>query len=458
MSNTRAVFLSLVLEANDGGYLASVPGLQGAFAEGDTVEEAIFNCIDVVKLIAAYRAERGETLGFNEVELTPATRITIAIPNLVLRSCAQGATHFDTLGLKRRGKVVVTRETICSIIPPHMLKEIAKNGMPHQQACAWHTLSLSEQFRGQRLALTWLASFAATAAGEKRRTIYNAQNQWRLPGRLVRGEGNPKSHDLAVNEAYNGSGAVYDFFKKIYKRNSLDDKGMRLDSSVHYGEKYDNAFWNGRQMVYGDGDGELFGRFTKALDVIGHELSHGVIQFEADLLYQGQPGALNESYADIFGSLIKQYRKRQTAEEADWLIGAGLFTKKVKGQALRSMKAPGTAYDDPILGKDPQPAHIRDYVKTEEDNGGVHINSGIPNKAFYEAAIRLGGYAWEKAGRIWYIALVDRLSPEATFEEAAKATFSVAGELFGEGSKEQRAVRDGWEVVGVKIKGGRRRR
>jgi len=321
-----------------------------------------------------------------------------------------------------------------------------------------HTLALSEQFRGQRLALTWLASVAATATGQKRRTIYDAQNRWRLPGRLVRGEGSPKSRDLAVNEAYNGSGAVYDFFKKIYQRNSLDDQGMRLDSSVHYGKNYDNAFWNGRQMVYGDGDGELFRRFTRSLDVIGHELAHGIIQCEADLLYQDQPGALNESYADVFGSLVKQYRKRQKAEEADWLIGAGLFTRKVKGQALRSLKAPGTAYDDPILGKDPQPSHMSEYVKTQEDNGGVHINSGIPNRAFYEVAIRLGGYAWEKAGRIWYVALVEKLSPEATFEEAAQATCSVAGELFGEGSEEERAVREGWEVVGVKIKRGRGRR
>jgi Zn-dependent metalloprotease len=233
---------------------------------------------------------------------------------------------------------------------------------------------------------------------------------------------------------------------------------MRLDSSVHYGENYDNAFWNGRQMVYGDGDGELFRRFTRSLDVIGHELAHGIIQCEADLRYQDQPGALNESYADVFGSLVKQYRKKQKAEEADWLIGEGLFTRKVKGQALRSLKAPGTAYDDPILGKDPQPSHMSEYVKTQEDNGGVHINSGIPNRAFYEVAIRLGGYAWEKAGRIWYLALVEKLSQEATFEEAAQATWSVAGELFGEGSKEQQAVREGWEAVGVKIKRGRGRR
>jgi Zn-dependent metalloprotease len=196
----------------------------------------------------------------------------------------------------------MNKSPFCSIIPPHMLKEIARNGTPHQQSCAWHTLTLSEQLRGQRLALMSLASLAATATGHKRRTIYDAKKEWRLPGVLVRGEG------------------------------------------------------------------------------------------------------------------------------------------------------------DPILGKDPQPAHMKDYAKTDEDNGGVHINSGIPNKAFYEVAIRLGGYAWEKAGRIWYMALVNRLSPEAGFHEAAKATFAAAGELFGSGTEEQKAVLEGWEAVGIKINSGRSRR
>lgn len=358
----------------------------------------------------------------------------------------------------RRHRGDKVHSVFCGIIPPHLLKAIARNGTARQQACAWHTLSLSEQFRGQRLALTLLVPLAVTATGQKRRTLYDAKNRWRLPGRLVRGEGDPKSKDLAVNEAYSGSGAVYEFFKGIYRRNSLDGRGMRLDSSVHYGRNYDNAFWNGRQMVYGDGDGELFQRFSKALDVIGHELAHGIIQFEADLAYLDQPGALNESLADVFGSLVKQYKKRQKAGQADWLVGAGLFTSRVKGQALRSLKDPGTAYDDPVLGKDPQPAHMKDYVKTDEDSGGVHINSGIPNKAFYETAIRLGGYAWERAGRIWYLALTDKLFPEATFQETAQATFTVASELFGQGSEEQQAVRQGWETVGIKLKKSRRSR
>jgi len=230
---------------------------------------------------------------------------------------------------------------------------------------------------------------------------------------------------------------------------------MRLDSSVHYGEGYNNAFWNGTQMVYGDGDGQIFNRFTISLDVIGHELTHGVTQYEAALEYQDQPGALNESMSDVFGSLVKQYALKQTAEKADWLIGAGLLTRKIKGVALRSMKAPGTAYDDPTIGKDSQPAHMRDYVNTSSDNGGVHINSGIPNHAFYLTAMEIGGKAWEKTGRIWYITLRDRLRESSNFQETANLTFEVAGSLFGKDSKEQKAVFTGWQDVGLPPKSKR---
>ncbi len=336
---------------------------------------------------------------------------------------------------------------ICCIVPPHMLQEVAQNGSSEQRAWAFQTLELSAQIRGRREAVGGVSFMAS--AGEKRRTIYDAKNGTELPGVLVRGEGDPPTDDLAVNEAYDGSGATYDFFYEVYERNSIDDRGMRLDSTVHFDVKYDNAFWNGSQMVYGDGDGELFNRFTKSIDVIAHELTHGVTEHEASLIYYGESGALNESMSDVFGSLVKQRLLNQTADQADWLIGEGLLTSKVNGVALRSMKAPGTAYDDPVLGKDPQPAHMRDIYKGTQDNGGVHINSGIPNHAFYLAATAIGGYAWEKAGKIWYIALRDRLRSKANFKRAANTIIKVAGELYGEGSNEQNAVRDAWEQVGV---------
>lgn len=336
---------------------------------------------------------------------------------------------------------------ICCIVPPHIFDHIARTGSDRQKRAALHSLHLAGQLRGQRQVME--AIWTATPTGTKRRTVYDARTTEQLPGRLVRGEGDKAGKDVSVNEAYDGSGATYDFYGKVFKRKSIDDRGMRLDSTVHYGVKYDNAFWNGQQMVYGDGDGEIFNRFTISLDVIGHELTHGVTQYEASLEYQDQPGALNESMSDVFGSMVKQYAKKQRVNRADWLIGAGLLAKGVKGVALRSMKAPGTAYDDPRLGKDPQPDHMRNYVKGPEDNGGVHINSGIPNKAFYLTAVALSprGYAWDKAGRIWYEVLCNRLRPDSGFADCAHLTIQVAKEMFGASARS--AVQKAWKAVGL---------
>ncbi|OHD69185.1 MAG: peptidase M4 [Spirochaetes bacterium RBG_16_49_21] len=334
------------------------------------------------------------------------------------------------------------------IIPPYMAESIIKKGDDELKTWAINTLMVSEEFRGRRRAIGSLAALAIPAGG-KRRTVYDARNSEELPGVVVRREGEPRTGDDAVNEAYDGAGATYDLYYEEYGRNSIDDKGMSLDSTVHFGEKYDNAFWNGTQMVYGDGDGRLFNRFTIALDVIGHELTHGVTQHEANLLYQGEPGALNESFSDVFGILTKQRILKQNADKADWIIGAGLFTKNVKGAGIRSMKEPGKAYDDPVLGKDPQPDHYDNLYKGSADNGGVHINSGIPNRAFYLAAMEIGGFAWAQAGKIWYHTLIDHLGSRADFKRAAQAFERVAGELYGEKSIEQKAVKSGWKQVGV---------
>jgi len=205
--------------------------------------------------------------------------------------------------------------------------------------------------------------------------------------------------------------------------------------------------------VFGDGDGDLFNRFTIAVDVIGHELTHAVTELEAGLVYEGQSGALNESVSDVFGSMVKQHQLGQGAAEADWLIGEGLFTPKVQGVALRSMRAPGTAYDDPVLGKDPQPDHMSGFVETDDDNGGVHTNSGIPNHAFYLAATALGGKAWEVAGRAWYDALRDPSLPtSADFATFATVTVRTARARFG--GDEAGAVGDGWAAVGVDVRSG----
>ncbi len=349
------------------------------------------------------------------------------------------------------------RHSILCIIPPYMLHEIVMNGSPEQRDFALRSITISEQLRAHRRTALEVMSFmgARPVRAGKKRIVYDAKNGSKLPGAEVRQEGDDPVSDPAVNEAYDGSGITYDLFFDVYGRDSIDGNGLRLDSTVHYQKGYDNAFWNGQQMVYGDGDEDLpesermFNRFTSALDVIGHELTHGVTSYEANLAYWDQPGALNESMSDVFGSLVKQYQRQQSAANADWIIGEGLFTANVNGIGIRSMKAPGTAYDDPVLGKDPQPAHMKDYVNTIEDNGGVHINSGIPNRAFYATAVELGGFAWEKAGQIWYKTLTDKLAERSNFQDAANLTFETAGELFGAGSLEQQAVRTGWSEVGI---------
>lgn len=356
------------------------------------------------------------------------------------------------------------RHPIECILPEHMLKEIATNGSAAQKERAMNNIAVGYQLQAERAMRASLHElFAETvplaAGGGKERIVYDLRNGSSLPGTAVRKEGDPPSSDPAVNEAYDGSGVTYDLYKNVYNRNSINDAAMRLDSSVHYRTGYDNAFWDGKQMVYGDGDENLpaderlFNRFTIAIDIIGHELTHGVTQFEAKLVYSQQPGALNEHMSDVFGSLVKQYQLGQSASEADWIIGAGLLTENVNGIGIRTMKAPGTAYDDPVLGKDPQPAHMRDYVNTISDNGGVHINSGIPNHAFYLIATELGGKAWEKAGQIWYAALRDKLSENSNFQQCADFTHQAAGELFGSGSLEQQAVKNGWAGVGIAIGG-----
>jgi hypothetical protein len=203
-------------------------------------------------------------------------------------------------------------------------------------------------------------------------------------------------------------------------------------------------------MVFGDGDGTVFVGFTSSVDVIGHELTHGVTEKTAALAYEGQSGALNESISDVFGSLVKQRTLGQTAEQADWLIGADLLAPGVQGVALRSMKAPGTAYDDPRLGKDPQPADMSGYVQTSDDNGGVHINSGIPNRAFHLVATTIGGNAWEAPGQVWYDVLTgSSIRPDCDFAAFAGLTVDAAVARFGEGSAEAAAVAQAWRTVGV---------
>lgn len=363
-------------------------------------------------------------------------------PLSVLRYVAPGNCEREPMHLHR-----------CSIVPPYILRSIARRGDAADRVRALAALELSLEPRRARQAAAVVAGPLLLARPGKRRTIFDAANSRELPGRRVRSERGRPAGDAAVDEAFEAAGRTYDFYREVLGRKSLDDRGMRLDSTVHYGRAFSNAQWDGAQMIYGDGDGKYFRRFTACLDVVAHELTHGVTQYAAALGYSGQCGALGEHFADVFGVLVKQHASGQRADRADWLVGAGLFTRRVDGRAIRSMKQPGSAYDDPILGRDPQPAHMRDLVEGRADDGGVHVNSGIPNHAFYRVAIALGGHAWEVAGRIWYRALTRELGPRSRFQQCADATWRAALELYGRGSHAEQAVRDGWASVGIEIRG-----
>jgi Zn-dependent metalloprotease len=335
----------------------------------------------------------------------------------------------------------------CGFIPAHLLRHVADHGTPEHADAALTTLD-QMQIVVQDRQRALIPPVVTVSPGKKRRNVYDAGRRRTLPGKLVLSEHKKRPSDVDVNEAYDGAGATYDFYALIFGFDSIDGRGGRIDSSVHYGVRFANAMWTGTQIVYGDGDGQLFGRFTASLDVIGHELTHAVTQHIAGLIYSGQSGALNEHMSDVIGTLVRQFQLGQSAAEADWLIGSGLLTKSVHGRAIRSMAAPGTAYDDPILGRDPQPWHMRDYVESVADNGGIHINSGIPNHAFYRVATAIGGNAWNVPGKIWFETL-KRLKPTDGFQRFADTTTKVAGDLFGIGGREQASVSAAWNWVGL---------
>ena len=298
--------------------------------------------------------------------------------------------------------------------------------------------------------------------GQAERLTYDAKNKNyddpSLPGELIRGEGTAAVADKTVNEIHDYGGKFRTFMKDFLQRNSIDDKGMDLVQSAHVGNKWGNAAWDGEnnRMVYGDGDGLLLKGFIKS-DVIGHEMAHGITQYNSNLDYHNQSGALNESFSDCVGIAFKQYLAGQKAERVDknWLIGEGVFADWIGAKGLRDMLNPGTAYNAPLLGKDPQPADMAHYKNMPDDenndNGGVHINSGIPNRAFAEAAIALGGNSYDKPLAIWYKTNQklggDANGPKTDFKTWANATVETAKEMYGADAAAK--VKAAWELVGV---------
>ena len=342
------------------------------------------------------------------------------------------------------------------IVPTGVLRKLAEDdSLPAQSRqairesiaveAAWrglrnaHTEAVQSSLLARRIAGLRVAGVLASVPAV---TVYDCKNTQSLPGSPVSNPG--KSSDITAQRAFDTTRAVVDFYRQCFGRNSVDDAGMTLMSSIHYGVRYDNAFWNGSQMTYGDGDGQVFTDFTKSDDVIGHELTHGVTQFTAGLDYSDEPGALNESISDAFGAMFRQWRRKQTVAQADWLIGAGVLgpVAIAKGYTcLRNMAHPGSPH---CLS--PQPSQYSEYIS----GGDPHENSGIPNRAFYLAATTIGGRSWEKAGKVWYAALTSTDAHSSMgMDEFATLTRAAARSLFPRDRDVYRGVDDAWTRVGI---------
>ncbi len=350
------------------------------------------------------------------------------------------------------------------IIPPYMLKKLMESGNKKIADMAINTNFRNYRFRNDRI------FFHNASLKEKRilgliskqvgkellqMEVYDCKQKTDLAGAILLwdSKNNQKITSLAGKNVIKGGKASWDFYSQLFGRNSIDNKGLLIKQYVHFDKGMDNAYWDGRRMVYGDGDGTVFTSFTSDIDIIGHELTHGVMENEANLDYENQAGALNESFSDIFGIMIKQRFNNQDVKKSNWLIGERVMIGPK--YALRSMKAPGTAYlNHPELGNDPQPATMDKYQNLPNtsagDWGGVHINSGIPNFAFYVAAYNMGGYAWDTTGRIWYAVLTDvKLTQNAKFADVKNLTIVNAEKIYGINSPEVKAVKQGWAEAKV---------
>jgi Thermolysin metallopeptidase, alpha-helical domain/Thermolysin metallopeptidase, catalytic domain len=346
----------------------------------------------------------------------------------------------------------------CTFVPPYLLRRVGRSA-DAAAGCCTGTVVIDAVFRARRETSYEAEGFEVHSTvltagpGEPAHpawTVHDAENGTRLPGVAVRAGGEPATGDVAVDEAAEGIEATLRLFAEAFGRSSYDGEGAEVSLTVHYRREYDNAFWDGSQLVFGDGDGRIFERFTKPVDVLGHEFGHAVTDRSARLDYQGQSGALNESVSDVFATCLLQWLAGQDAGQGSWLIGEGLFRPGIEARALRDMAAPGTAYDDPLLGRDPQVGHLDDYVETVDDNGGVHINSGIPNRAFHLAATALGGRVWERAGLVWYAALTGgTLAPDSDFAAFARVCVDTAGTVLWPEAAD--VVAEAWAQVGVPV-------
>ena len=349
----------------------------------------------------------------------------------------------------------------CFAVPAKLLRKLADKASEIERPVLHGHIEAAARLRTQRSALG--ASAAPTQAhpshSNYRRSVFDLASGTELPGKPVRDEGDKPVADAAANHAYDNTGITLDFYLQVLGRRSIDNRGMRVESSVHFGKNFGNAMWTGERMVYGDGDQNVSG-FPAALDIIAHELTHGVTQHMItgglgvvrvalkdrqfkdqthDL--RGQAGALNESFSDVVGSMVKQWHAGQDVIQANWLLGEHMLAPQ-HGRAIRSLKDPGN--QKLTWCEDEQYKNMDSF----SDGADVHDSSGVPNHDFYLAARLIGGFSWEKAGLVWYQAFA-KLKPKATFKDAAQATRQVASQRFGIKSKEYQAISSAWQTVKV---------
>jgi Zn-dependent metalloprotease len=347
------------------------------------------------------------------------------------------------------------RHAHCSFVPPHVLDHLSRAtaGDRIDPTTSQRSAVISKQLRDRRrrtvMGVDAIAALGAPTAGKSERQIHDCLGDWDFDVPVARGEDDPPVESPeSVNLAHDHTGATRDYYQDVHGRNGIDNTGSPIKVYANYGIDFNNAFWDGTRIVLGTGDGVIFTDFSKSMDVMGHELTHGVVTHTANLEYFSQSGALNEHFADVFGTLVEQTAKGQDAGTADWLIGDDIMGPELYGEALRSMAHPGTAYDNDLLGRDPQPDHMRDYFTGPEDNQGVHINSGIPNRAFYLTAMEIGT---PEAGLIWYSGLL-KLGPTSNFADAALAIGTAARLLARDRKVDRQAaqtVRAAFRAVGI---------
>ena len=342
----------------------------------------------------------------------------------------------------------------CTIIPADILDKLSNDSNLDENARAnfAKTAALDAQLRKVRTETVRLTSAVAAFAGPSMLApplaaapqfkLFDCQGTMSLPGSQL----TPAqiAADATAKRAMEETKAVADFYKKVFGRNSIDGAGMTMLSSIHYGTGYNNAFWNGQQMTYGDGDGKIFLDFTGSNDVICHELTHGVTQFSAQLAYSNEAGGLNESMSDVFGSMFRQWRAGQDVKKADWLIGADIMgpeAKKRKFTCLRDMADPTAKH---CLA--PQVKRYQDYSAGLDP----HFSSGIPNYAFYVAAMAVGGNSWDTVGKIWYQVLTGyAANPNLSMATFAARTRKEAAKMFAKTPAVAAAVDKGWKAVGL---------